>query len=85
MKQISELEYKGMITAEQGYKLRQLSMDGYDVTEALKGRISGVRRCNEMSRFIKAGNNEGIRNLIIETKNEENAEAAMIEAFLKKQ
>lgn len=61
---ITRLEYKEMIYAHQGYKLRQLIDEGYDVSEAAAGKITGFGRCNEMARMVKAGDNEGIKELI---------------------
>lgn len=81
---ITRLEYEEKISAHQGYRLRQLIDEGYDVSEAAAGKITGFGRCNEMARLVKAGDDKGIKRLIEETAEEERIEQEKIEEYLRR-
>lgn len=85
LERIFDLQYNDKISAHQGYILRRLVEEGYDVSTALEGRIDGVSRCYEMERMIKAGDDEGIRSLIALTAEEELAEKRELKEFLESQ
>lgn len=82
MDEITRLEYEGKITANQGYQLRRLAKEGYDVSPALEGRISGIRRCTEMDKCIRTGNINRIMELIEETRRDEEEEERLLKEHL---
>lgn len=83
-KKIIEMEYYGEITGEQGYELRRLNEEGYDITEGLKGRIAGIKRVFAMSECIREHNGEGVEELINDTKEEEEEFRRLTEEHLKR-
>lgn len=78
------MEYYGEITGEQGYELRRLNEEGYDITEGLKGRIAGIKRVFAMSECIREHNGEGVEELIKDTKEEEEEFRRLTEEHLKR-
>lgn len=68
---IYQMEYDNLISNEQGYHLLRLYDEGFDITPALKGRISGIHRAIRMEQYMRSGDLEGVNKLIEETRLEE--------------
>jgi len=81
--EIIKLEFEGKISAEQGYRLRQLAEEGVDVKMGLAGRVDGTVRCLRLSDAVRAGDHEEIQRLIEDTRAAREEDSRKIEEHVR--
>lgn len=83
-RRVITLEFEGKISHEQGYRLRQLIDEGYDIEPGLTGRIEGYHRNTLMADAIRNKDSETIEALIRETRDEELEEDRLLKDHLER-
>ena len=83
-RRVITLEFEGKVSHEQGYRLRQLIDEGYDIEPGLTGRIEGYHRNTLMADAIRNKDPEKIEVLIRETRDEELEEERLLKEHLER-